>query len=305
MAWQPQLTRRSVLATGAASLLALGAGAARATPAEPVLIARDYAIDRQSFHTHILKRGPAPDHGDALTEPPSGAEILLYRSGALDLLSWRSKPDGKGGRKPAILFLHGGNALGVGHWELTWPYLKAGYVVMLPAFRAENGQSGAFSGFYDESTDALAAADVLAAQSDVDPSRLFVSGHSVGGTLTLLAALGSGRFRGASSFSGNPSAFAFFRRFPEDIRFDSSDPREFEMRSAVCYAASFKCPVLIQHGAAEAGLRDMSMLTVRRAKAAGLPVDHAIIGGDHFSALPEETMRSLAFFARLGSGVAG
>ncbi|WP_434956637.1 alpha/beta hydrolase family protein [Labrys sp. La1] len=305
MACRLRLTRRSFLAVSAASFLPFEAKAVSTSPALPPLVTRDYAPDRQSFRSHLLKSGPAPDHGDVLTEPPRGAQILPYRSGSLDLLAWRSRPDGKGGRKPAVLFLHGGNALGLGHWELARPYLQAGYVVMVPAFRAENGQRGAFSGFYDESADVLAAAEVLVAQSDVDPSRLFVCGHSVGGTLTLLAALSSGGFRGASSFSGNPSAFAFFKRFPEDIRFDTDDPREFEMRSAVCYAPSFKCPVLIQHGTAEVHIQDMSVLTERRAKAAGLPVEHAAVRGDHFSALPEETMRSLAFFARLGSGRAG
>jgi dipeptidyl aminopeptidase/acylaminoacyl peptidase len=296
------LDRRSLLVGAAISLLP---AVVEAAPAEPPLIGRDYALDRQNFHTHILKPGPAPDDGDSLTEPPDGAEVMPYRSGGLDLLAWRSKPTGKSARRPALLFLHGGNGLGTGHWDLTEPYLKAGYVVMVPAFRGENGQEGAFSGFYNESADALAASVVLAAQPDVDPSRLFVSGHSVGGTLTLLAALSSKRFRGASSFSGNPSAYAFFKRFPEDIRFDTNDPREFQMRSAVCYAGSFKCPVLIQHGTDETRVQDISELTMKRAKAAGLPVDHAAVRGDHFSALPEETARSLAFFAKLGSGVDG
>lgn len=302
MASQLILNRRTLLAGAAASLLLSGA---QAVPSVPTLIARDYAIDRQSFHTHILKVGPAPDDGDPLNEPPDGAQVLPYRSGSLDLKAWRSEPVGKGGRRPALLFLHGGNGLGTGHWELTWPYLRAGYVVMVPAFRAENGQKGAFSGFYDETDDVLAAARVLAAQPDVDPSRVFVSGHSVGGTLTLLASLSTKLFRGASSFSGNPSAYAFFKRFPEDIRFDTSDPREFEMRSAVCYATSLKCPLLIQHGTEETRSTQMSELTLSRARAAGLPIEYAPVRGDHFSALPEETMRSLAFFAKLGSGVSG
>lgn len=304
MAFAPLLNRRSLFLGAAASLLPLPAGAARTSVSVPPSIDRDYALDRRSFHTRILKAGPAPDGGDPLSPPPEGALVQSYRSGALDLLAWRSRPVGNG-KKPALLFLHGGNALGGGHWELTWPYRKAGYVVMVPAFRAENGQRGVFSGFYDETSDAIAAAEVLAAQPDVDPSRVFVSGHSVGGTLTLLAALSSKLFRGASSFSGNPSAYAFFERFPEDIRFDVSNPREFEMRSAVCYATSFKCPLLIQHGTLETRSREMSELTVSRARTASLSIDYAPARGDHFSALPEETIRSLSFFAKLGSGVAG
>lgn len=306
MAPEFSFNRRFLLASAAASFFSQGVEPVAAAPAPPALIARDYALDRKSFHTRLLKSGPAPDDGDPLTQLPDGAQLLPYRSGTLDLLAWRSTPAGrKSGKRPALLFLHGGNALGDGHWALTWPYLRAGYVVMVPAFRAENGQEGAFSGFYDETADVLAATQVLASQPDVDRARVFVAGHSVGGTLTLLAALSTGLFRGASSFSGNPSAFAFFKRFPEDIRFDTSDPREFEMRSAVCYATSFKCPMLILHGSEETRSKEISALTASRARSAGLQVDYAAVLGDHFSALPEETSRSLAFFAGLGSGVGG
>ena len=46
------------------------------------------------------------------------------------------------------------------------------------ALRGENGQPGAFSMFYDEVEDVLAAAEYLAKLPDVDPARVFVSGHS-------------------------------------------------------------------------------------------------------------------------------
>jgi dipeptidyl aminopeptidase/acylaminoacyl peptidase len=300
-----RLNRRGFLGGMAASAFVTAGAWAAGFPATPPLIASDYAVDRKSFHSHLLKRGPAPDDGDPLT-PPEGAQLLHYHSGDLVLSAWRSLPRGTDkANRPAILFLHGGNALGDGHWDLARPYIKAGYVALVPALRAENGQGGAFSGFYDETGDVLAAADALASQPDVDRSRIFVAGHSVGGTLALLAALSTTTFRGAASFSGNPSAFAFFRRFPEDIRFDAGDIREFEMRSAVCYATSFKCPVLMMHGTGEAQMDASSSLTASRARAAGLQVESETVPGDHFSALPEETRRSLAFFARLGSGAGG
>ncbi|MDQ0393846.1 alpha/beta hydrolase family protein [Labrys monachus] len=297
------LSRRTLLA-GLASSAAIAPGTAHAfaSPDPPPLIARDYAIDREGFRTRLLRRGPAPDEGDPLT-PPDGARLLTYRSGGLQLAAWRSVPEG--GRRPAVLFLHGGNALGDGHWDLVQPYIRAGYVAMVPALRAENGLPGAFSGFYDETDDVLAAGRALAAQPDVDPHRLFLAGHSVGGVLTLLAAMTSPMFRGAASFSGNPSAFAFFRRFPKDIRFDAGDIREFEMRSAVCYATSFKSPVLMLHGAAERQMDGSADLTTRRARSAGLEVDSISVPGDHFTAIPQETARSLAFFARLANRPGG
>lgn len=147
--------RRVVLKGAGAALLLGQAGEGFALPADPPLIDRDYAADRKAFQTHILKRGPAPDVGESLADPPSGARVVAYRSGKLELLAWRSWPQGKA-KRPAVLVLHGGNAMGRGHWDLAEPYVKAGYVAMMPSVRGENGQAGIFSGFYDEVDDVLA-----------------------------------------------------------------------------------------------------------------------------------------------------
>ena len=68
--------------------------------------------------------------------------------------------------------------------------LFAGFVVLIPMLRGENGLPGSYSMFYDEVDDVLAAAEVLALTPGVDANRLYVAGHSVGGTLTMLAAMG-------------------------------------------------------------------------------------------------------------------
>jgi dipeptidyl aminopeptidase/acylaminoacyl peptidase len=71
------------------------------------------------------------------------------------------------------------------------------------------------------------------------------------------------------------------------------------MRSPLSFASSFKCPLRIFHGSEEKRLASPGTLTAARARKAGLDVDAAAVPGDHFSALPEETRRSLAFFATL------
>ena len=83
--------------------------------------------------------------------------------------------------------------------------------------RGENGLPGSYSMFYDEVEDVLAAADALARLSYVDAGRLSVAGHSVGGTLTLLAALASNKFRAAASFSGSPDQVAWSRMYLEPV----------------------------------------------------------------------------------------
>jgi dipeptidyl aminopeptidase/acylaminoacyl peptidase len=293
--WRVMPINRRHLLGSAASLCLADAGQAVAAD-EPKQIREDYALARQRFRTHLLKRGPAPDPAQPLEAPP-GARQVGYRSGSLDLVAWISEDAGSGDSRPGLLFLHGGNALWQGHWDLARPYVEAGYVAMMPAVRGENGLPGDFSGFYDETADVLAAAAVLSAQPSVDLARLYLAGHSVGGTLTMLAAMSTPLFRAAAAFSGNPDARAFFRRFPEDVRFDTADPAEFDMRSAACFAESFKCPMLLLHGNGEHGADAAVRLTTERAKAAGLSVERAVVEGDHMSAIPGEIAQSLRFFA--------
>jgi acetyl esterase/lipase len=48
--------------------------------------------------------------------------------------------------------------------------------------------------------DVLAAAEFLAKQPGIDPQRIYLGGHSTGGTLALLAAAASPRFRAVFAF---------------------------------------------------------------------------------------------------------
>ena len=293
------LTRRSTLAViaGAAGLVAPGL----AQPSEPPLRREDYAAARSRFRTRLLKRGPAPD--DVLPlDPPEGAQRIAYRSEGRDLAAWLSSgPAGKPGTLPAVLVLHGGNVMSQDHWLLARPFVAAGFVAMVPTLRGENGQGGDYSGFYDETADVLAAAQALGADPRVDKARLYLAGHSIGGTQVLLAAMASPIFRAACALSGAPDAAAIFGRFPEMIVFDTKDPAEFEMRSALCYAGSFKCPLRLWHGSEEKRAEAPAAQMVERAKAAGLDVAAAAVAGGHMTALPEELARSVAFFRERGA----
>jgi dipeptidyl aminopeptidase/acylaminoacyl peptidase len=290
--------RRSVLAGLAGSLLLPGMARAFDVPLKPKLIAHDYAKVRTHFRTKLLQKGPAPDKYENLVAPADGDQIF-YRSGAgseLELVAWVSKYKRTRQPKPAVLFLHGGNAMGMGHWNLMKPYMDAGFVVMMPSVRGENGQMGNFSGFYDEVDDVLAAADRMAHLPGVDQNRLFIAGHSIGGTLTMLASMSTHKFRAAAPISGNPDAFRFFNRYPQDIRFDDSNEREFEVRTALCYAESFKCPLRVMHGTEEDHFNDRADLLARRARRAGIRIETDTVVGNHTSALPAEIAQSIHFF---------
>ena len=137
------------------------------------------------------------------------------------------------------------------HEDMSQPFREAGFVVMSPMLRAENGQPGTFSMYYDEVADVVAAAEYLRHVPYVDSKRIFVAGHSVGGTMTMLSALAYSHFRAASSLSGSADQVLYIKYAPgakDRAAFDVANMRELEMRSPLAYAAYFKCPLRIYYG---------------------------------------------------------
>jgi dipeptidyl aminopeptidase/acylaminoacyl peptidase len=295
------LNRRLFLA-GLPAILAASSKALAAPypiPGVPPLVHVDYGLARRHFATHLTRSGPAPETAAPLGTP-EGARRITYGGGpggSLPLVAWLSDYPRTGMPRPAVLFLHGGNATGDGHWELMRPYQEAGFVVLLPSFRGENGQAGTYSGFYDEVSDALAAAAYLESRPDVDRSRIFLAGHSNGGTLSLLCAMVR-KFRAAVPISASVNAWRFFDRFPDDLCFDTSDPEEFVMRSSVCFAASLKCPTLLLRGTEENPYDDDHRLLIDRASSAGISIGKELLPGTHTGVVPGAVMESIRFFNR-------
>ncbi len=113
----------------------------------------------------------------------------------------------------------------------------------------------------------------------------------------MLAAMSTRRFRAAAPISGNPDAFAFFHRYPRRHPLQRQEScAEFQMRSAVCYAHSFKCPVKVMHGSEEVNFDTRLALLSKRALAGGVKMELATVQGNHNSALPGEIEQSIQFF---------
>jgi len=254
----------------------------------------DYAQARSRFHTKLLRKASAPQPWSPV-KPPAGVTEVEYPSGDLRLKMWVNRPADANRKHPAVLFLHGGFAFDMDDWELSQPYRAAGFVVMTPMLRGENGQPGSFTLWYDEVDDVLAAAEFLSKQPYVDANSLYVAGSSSGGTLSLLAAMASKRFRAAASFSASPDQALLVKHAKIDLPFDKTDPRELQLRSPLAYAASFKCPVRIYYGT-----QDHFVLTSQRsaaiAKKRGLDVEAVPIEGDHGSSVPPAIKLSISFF---------
>ena len=104
----------------------------------------------------------------------------------------------------------------------------------------------------------LAATEFLRKQPYVDPDRVYLGGHSTGGTLALLVAASSDKYRAVFSFGpvGNPAGYG-----GSFVYCDPKDAREMELRSPERWVNTIKCPTFVCEGTLGgnvADLREMS-----------------------------------------------
>jgi acetyl esterase/lipase len=223
----------------------------KSAPAAKVTLAEA----RRGFQTKLIRR---ENDGVAAPEPPAG----LFRTVRYDAPSGRLAayltPDPRDGKKHcAILWIHGGNCNSIREWlwedapasndQTAAAFRKAGIVMMFPSLRGGNDNPGVKEGFFGEVDDVLAAAEFLAKQAYVDPSRIYLGGHSTGGTLVLLVAECSGRFRVVFSFGPGANILGYDRKY---LPFDTSSAREGELRSPGYWLHSITSPVFVFEGTA-------------------------------------------------------
>lgn len=149
------------------------------------------------------------DHSPAPTPPAKLFDKVAYPAPLGENVAYVS-PVKKGKQRPAILWLAGGfdSAIGDSFWlpaprsndQSARAFRDAGIALMLPALRGSNENPGHNECFFGEVEDVLAAAEFLSKRPDVDPKRIYLGGHSTGGTLALLAAQSTKRFRAVFAF---------------------------------------------------------------------------------------------------------
>jgi dienelactone hydrolase len=261
-----------------------------------------YSEVRKQFRTTLIKQGASPRKtkaADSADVAPAGVTQVFFKSGDLVLKAWMNVPHGRAEKKyPVVVFLHGGFSFGKEDWDMTLPFRDAGFIVIAPMLRGENNQPGIFSLFYDEVDDVLAAAVYARQQPFIDKAQIYLAGHSTGGTITLLAAMSTNYFRKAASFSASPDQLIYCRYgIPAKIiPFDTLPVKEFEVRSPLAYAGSFKCPVRMYYGTNEPHFHLSTLQTAAVAKKQGLDVASEQIAGGHEDAVPQEMKRAIKFF---------
>jgi|GEM_PF-2749768 len=262
---------------------------------------------RAKFSTKLTSKVAAPQSGDTTLAAPQGAQLINYPSGDLQLKAWVTEDPNDQQKHPAIVYLHGGFALGEEDWQVLQPFRDAGFVVMTPTLRGENGNSGSFEFFYGEVDDALAAGDYLAQLPYVDTEKIFVTGHSIGGRLAAMVGVSESVYRAAVAYS--PTELNTAKWVEEIMRtaqsvsvektlldqdlivFNANKPQEVGLRDPAKFASHLQIPLLIYY---ESRRRFSGGEFEWNAERGNKPLlSRMIVGADHMGMLPKAIDESL------------
>jgi dienelactone hydrolase len=247
---------------------------------------------RKGFRTKLLRK----EHEDeAPPEPPADLfRLVEYDAPVGKLAAYLSVKPKDNVRHPAILWVFGGFSNGIGEtaWEKAKPendqsasaFRESGLVMMYPSLRGGNKNPGFKENGYGEVDDLLAAADFLAKQDFVDPSRIYLGGHSTGGTLVLLTAQCTDRFRAVFCFGPNGA----WNYGNDKFTYDQSDPREVALRAPARWLESVRCPLFAFEGEQPSSNVAVIRWMAEHTKNPLLHF-HPVPGHNHFSVLAPAT----------------
>jgi alpha/beta superfamily hydrolase len=226
-------------------------------------------------------------------EPPRGTFIKThYRRGSDNLVAYETPPR-PGARRPAIVWITGGFNWGIDAtlWQpaprsndqTVTPLRRGDIVIMFPALRGFSGNRGKPECFLGEVDDILAAAEHLAKRPDVDPARIYLGGHSTGGTLALLAAASTDRFRAVFAFGpvADPRHYG-----PGSCLLDGRPEAEYAARAPARWMGSIVTPTLVIEGEHSGNVEDFPAL---HEHASPVVKFAAIEGADHFTVIAPAT----------------
>lgn len=187
--------------------------------------------------------------------PNDRLKIVNYPSNVGMLSAYLSQPETPGQKYPAIIWKLGGfsNRIGTTVWspqskdndQSAQAFRANNIITMYPALRGANGNPGNMEGFYGEVDDILAAAEFLAKQEFVDPNRIYLGGHSTGGTLALLCAASSNRFRAVFAFGPVDDIRGYGA---DSLPFDLGDQEELRLRNPINWLHAIQSPTFVIEG---------------------------------------------------------
>jgi len=242
---------------------------------------------RKGFVTQLVKKEKA---GFAAEAPPPGVLQSVKYAGPLGQMdAYLSPAPSDQKRHPAIIWLTGGfsNSIGSVAWEKAPKdndqsaagFREAGIVTLYPSLRGGNENPGVIETLYGEVDDVIAAAAFLAQQAFVDPERIYLGGHSTGGTLALLVAESTPRFR--AIFALGPASD--IRGYgAKELPFDLAQVKEARLRSPAPWLNGIETPTYVFEGEEQpSNIVSVTMMAkrCRNPKVRFLPIPR----GTHFS----------------------
>jgi hypothetical protein len=209
-------------------------------------------VARAGFRTSLIREIKVTD---PVADPPAGFKLVHYPAPLGSFPAYLTEPPNSAVRHPAIIWLIGGfdNSIGETSWapapaeddQSARAFAAAGVVTMYPSLRGGNNNPGYIEDGYGEVDDVSAAAKFLAQQPDVDPKRIYLGGHSTGGTLAMLLAETTSRFRAIFAFGPVCQMKQYGQQL---LNFDINDNRETDLRSPLLYLDAITSPTFVFEG---------------------------------------------------------
>ncbi|MBK8146395.1 MAG: prolyl oligopeptidase family serine peptidase [Bacteroidetes bacterium] len=241
-----------------------------------------YLSKKEKFHTKLTKYVKAPQVYEDLVNTRDVLKIEYPSNGMkLQALILRKNIDSTK-RKPILVFLHGGFALGEQDVLGCEVFTKLGYIVFAPSYRGENGNGGNFELFLGEVDDAKESIKWIAKQPFADSTKIYVFGHSIGGGISSLLSLEQDVPITKSGSSGGSYSHDFYG-WEDIIPYDKKDFLEGKMRVLEENIHSMQ----IDHYAF-VGTKDEALYDRKKeldAKSNNTKLKIIYIEGDHFTSL--------------------
>ncbi|QDV06430.1 Prolyl oligopeptidase family protein [Planctomycetes bacterium Poly30] len=251
---------------------------------------------RRGFVTKLTEEAR---ESQALPVPPEGSDfaIVEYVAPVGKLSAYlcvpRSIPDArvpseKG--RTAIVWITGGYPTARGgayvfekgppeNDQSAAPFREAGIVMLFPTVRGTATNPGLQEGMFGEVDDVIAAGEYLRSVPGIDPERVYLGGHSTGGTLVLLVAESTDLFRATFSFGPVGELADYGGR---TWTFDAGDEREWRLRSPLHYLGAITAPTYVFEGDG-GNIEDLVKLREGNGNPRVRMID--LEGADHFEAL--------------------
>ncbi len=246
--------------------------------------------EQRKGHVTRLTRKES-DNEQPPVPPKDLFSLVKYPSPAGSLNAYISPKPADGKKRPLIIWLVGGFSNGIG--EIAWTdeppqndqsasaFRKAGVLMMYPALRGGSGNPGFKEGFYGEVDDVLAAAAYAATLDYVDTNRIYLGGHSTGGTIALLAAEFQNRFRAVFSLGpvDDPAGYG-----QDYLPYNVMDRKECRLRSPVLFLGDIATRTFVIEGTDRGNIDSVRLIGLSGKKNPKISV-HPVRGGSHFSIL--------------------